>query len=84
MAATAEMLNMSKEELIAKIAEADKHGRELESGLRELVDMRNKLVEEADKLRKDIEHGIGVMEALAMAKAEIDKLLAEKYGSIVM
>ena len=77
MAATKEMQAMSKEELIANIVKCDEKGKTLETHLRMVQEL--KCVPE-----EDIQKGIILMHQLAMVKAEMKKLLVEKYNIFIM
>lgn len=81
---TQEILNMSKEELVSKIVEADKLGKDFEKTLKEMMKARDELLIRADSITKDIERGIDTMKLLAVTKTEMELLLAEKYGSMVI
>lgn len=77
MAATKEMQAMSKEELIANIVKCDEKGKAFESHLRMVQEL--KYVPE-----EDIQKGIILMEQLALARAEMKRSLAKKYGIFIM
>ena len=88
---TSEMLNMSKEEIIQAIVNLDKHGKELDKLQTETIEIRGKLLDEIrnlfeqiDQLNSGIEHGQHIMQISAMAKAELTKLLQDKYGCFIM
>ena len=81
---TQEMLNMSKEELVNAIAECNKHGKDLEYCITKLSATKEKLLEECDILEQDILSCLDTMKSLAIAQAEMRKLLREKYDSFVM
>ena len=81
---TPEMLNMSKEELLNAIVEIDKLGKELEKSTMKMIEVRDDLLIEADKLESDIERSVNTMTSAALAFAEMKKLLKEKYGCIIM
>lgn len=88
---TIEMLNMSKEELITAITNLDKHGKELDALQQKLVESRNDLSTQIDKLAAevrqidaDIAYGEYIMSASAMTLAELRKLLKDKHDCDVM
>ena len=81
---TKEMLTMTKEELIAAICTADELGKALEVSTKEVCETRDKLLLQADILEEDVRKGVATMESLALAIAEMKKLLEDKYGTFVM
>lgn len=80
---TQEILKMSKEELISNILEVDKRGREMESLL-----ARMQVVYEVSAgqivIPDDVQEDIAIMERLALVKAEMNKVLLDKYGCFIM
>ena len=81
---TFEILNMTKEELIEAIEETDKRGRELEEETKEMVDLYNNLVKQAESIKADIEQGTRLMQLLALTQASMRQELAEKFETFVM
>lgn len=77
MAATKEMQAMSEKELIANIVKCDEQGKDLETYLKMAQEL--KCVPE-----EDIQKGIILMEQLALARAEMKRLLVKKYGVFIM
>lgn len=77
MEPTKEMQEMTKEELIANIVKCDERGKTFETHLRMVQELQ--CVPE-----EDIQKGIELMKQLAMAKAVMKKILADKYGTFIM
>lgn len=81
---TNEILNMSKEELINTISEADKLGKELNTFLEKLAEERDELLSQADELEMSIRRGISRMQTLATAIAEMRKRLRDDFDCHVI
>lgn len=77
---TDDILNMSKEELISKIEEADLHGKALGVMISEQFELYNNLLAEEDRILAGIEKSKLVIKDLAKARIQMSRVLEAKYG----
>ncbi len=81
---TQKIRNMSKGELISNIAKTETIGKELESMCSDIAKTYADIMAQGDRLKEQMDSTMETMRNVALANAEMRRVLRDKYGTFVM